>query len=490
MRSNKTGDLITRGSLTHETVNVILASRCEWYTLLTELAKDLDLSGRRSHTFATFGIGDCIPLSPFHKLQLQITKVDVQSLIAETMHKVRTNRLEDGYSYPTDAVAITGTSCRLPGANSMEELWDLISSGSSQHTEVPTDRFNLHGSFRASQDRKFTDKRKFYGNFVDQVENFDHTFFRTNPKEALNMDPQQRVLLELAYQAMESSGYLGSHRRESGDSVGCFIGASFAEYLDNTNAHPPTAYTSTGTIRAFLCGRISYYFGWSGPSEVLDTACSSSLVAINRACKSIQIGECTMALAGGVNIMSGINNFLDLAKAGFLSPTGQCKPFDQAADGYCRSEGGGLVVLKLLNQALADGDQILGVIPGIATNQGGLSSSITIPHSPAQKKLYQTVLRQAGMKPDQVSYVEAHGTGTQAGDPLEIASIREVFGGQDRADLLNVGSLKGNIGHAETAAGVASLLKILAMINKASIPPQASHKSLNLDGRPTYWRPV
>lgn len=479
MRSNKTGDLITEGSLTHEAISVILASRCEWYTLLTELAKDLDLSGRRTHMFATFGIGDCIPLSPFHKLQLQITKVDVQSLVAEETHKVRTNRVEDGYSYPRDAVAIIGASCRLPGANSIEELWDLISSGISRHTEVPTDRFDLHGSFRASQDRKFTDKRKFYGNFVDQVENFDHAFFRTNPKEALNMDPQQRVLLELAYQAMDSSGYLGSHRRESGDSVGCFIGASFAEYLDNTNAHPPTAYTSTGTIRAFLCGKISYYFGWSGPSEVLDTACSSSLVAINRACKAVQTGECSMALAGGVNIMTGINNFLDLAKAGFLSPTGQCKPFDQTADGYCRSEGGGLVVLKLLDQALAEGDQILGVIPGIATNQGGLSSSITIPHSPAQKKLYQTVLRQAGMQSNQVSYVEAHGTGTQAGDPLEMASIREVFGGQDRTDELNVGSLKGNIGHAETAAGVASLLKVLAMINNARIPPQASHKSLN-----------
>ena len=479
VRSNKTGDLITEGSLTHEAVKVILASRCEWYTLLTELAKDLDLSGRRTHTFATFGIGDCIPLSPFHKVQLQITKVDVQSLIAETTHKIRTNRLEDGYSYPRDAVAIIGASCRLPGANSLEELWELLSSGTSRHTEVPMDRFDLHGSFRASQDRKFTDKRKFYGNFINQVDSFDHAFFRTNPKEALNMDPQQRVLLELAYQAVDSSGYLGSHRRESGDPVGCFIGASFAEYLDNTNANPPTAYTSTGTIRAFLCGKISYYFGWSGPAEVLDTACSSSLVAINRACKAVQTGECTMALTGGVNIMTGINNFLDLAKAGFLSPTGQCKPFDEAADGYCRSEGGALVVLKLLSQALTDGDQILGVIPGIATNQGGLSSSITIPHSPAQKKLYQTVLRQAGMKPDQVSYVEAHGTGTQAGDPLEIASIREVFGGQDRTNLLNVGSLKGNIGHTETAAGVASLLKVLAMINNASIPPQASHKSLN-----------
>ena len=479
VRSNKTGSLITEGSLTHEAVSVILASRCEWYTLLTELAKDLDLSGRRTHTFATFGIGDCIPLSPFHKLQLQITKVDVQSLVAKTTPDLRADRSRDVYSYPRDAVAIVGASCRLPGANSMEELWDLISSGASRHTEVPTDRFDIHGSFRASQDRKFTDKRKFYGNFIDGVDNFDHAFFRTNPKEALNMDPQQRVLLELAYQAMESSGYLGSHQRESGDTVGCFIGASFAEYLDNTNAHPPTAYTSTGTIRAFLCGKISYYFGWSGPSEVLDTACSSSLVAINRACKAVQTGECTMALSGGVNMMTGINNFLDLAKAGFLSPTGQCKPFDQAADGYCRSEGGALVILKLLSQAVADGDQILGVIPGIATNQGGLSSSITIPHSPAQKKLYQTVLRQAGMKPEQVSYVEAHGTGTQAGDPLEIASIRQVFGGTDRMDVLNVGSLKGNIGHTETAAGAASLLKVLAMINKAGIPPQASHSSLN-----------
>ena len=476
MRSNKDGDLITEGSLTHEVVSVILASRCEWYTLLTELAKDLDLSGPRTHTLATFGLGDCIPLSPFHNLQLRITKVDVQSLIVEATHKPR---LKDGYSYPKDAVAITGASCRLPGANSMEELWDLISSGTSRHTEVPTSRFDLHGSFRASQDRKFTNKRKFYGNFVNQVENFDHAFFRTNPKEALNMDPQQRVLLELAYQAIDSSGYLASHRRESGDPVGCFIGASFAEYLDNTNAHAPTAYTSTGTIRAFLCGRISYYFGWSGPSEVLDTACSSSLVAIHRACKAIQTGECAMALAGGVNIMTGINNFLDLAKAGFLSPTGQCKPFDQAADGYCRSEGGGLIVLKLLDQALADGDQILGVISGIATNQGGLSSSMTIPHSPAQEKLYQNVLQQAGLKSDQVSYVEAHGTGTQAGDPLEIASIREVFGGQDRTKSLSIGSLKGNIGHTETTAGVASVLKILAMIQNSSIPPQASHKILN-----------
>lgn len=293
------------------------------------------------------------------------------------------------------------------------------------------------------------------------------------------MDPQQRVLLELAYQAMDSSGYLRSHKRDNGDNIGCFIGASFNEYLDNTSAHAPTAYTSTGTIRAFLCGKISYYFGWSGPAEVIDTACSASLVAIHRACRAVMSGECTQALAGGVNIMSGINNFMDLGKAGFLSPTGQCKPFDKAADGYCRADGAGLVVLKLLRHARADGDNILGVIPGVATNQGGLSTSITVPHSPAQMTLYKRILKQAGMKAEQVSYVECHGTGTQAGDPLEIASVREVFCGGDRQGNLHVGSLKGNIGHCETAAGVASLLKVVAMLQKQRIPPLASFKSLN-----------
>ena len=420
VRSNKNGKLITEGSLTNELVNVILASRCEWFTLLIELAKDLDLSGRRTHSIATFGIGDCVPLLPFHQLKLQITKLDVLSFINNHLSLAEKSAKDIGYSFPHDAVAIVGVSCRLPGANNIEELWDLISKGVSRHEEVPKDRFDLHGSFRASQDLKFTQKRRFYGNFIDNPGAFDHAFFRTNPKEAMNMDPQQRVLLELAYQAMESSGYLGSHKRESGDHIGCFLGASFVEYLDNTNAHPATAYTSTGTIRAFLCGRISYYFGWSGPSEILDTACSSSLVAINRACKAVQTGECTMALTGGINLMTGMNNFLDLAKAGFLSPTGQCKPFDKSADGYCRSEGGGLVVLKLLSQAIADKDQIFGVIPGAGTNQGGLSASITVPHSPAQKKLYQTVLHQASMKPDQVTYVETHGTGTQAGNYLNL----------------------------------------------------------------------
>lgn len=260
------------------------------------------------------------------------------------------------------------------------------------------------------------------------------------------MDPQQRLLLELAYEAMEDYGYTKTHERSRGDNVGCFIGASFTEYLENAYAHAPTAYTAPGTIRAFLCGRISYQFGWTGPSEVIDTACSASLVAVNRAVQSIRGGDCEVALAGGVNLISGAQNYLDLARAGFLSPTGQCKPWDKDADGYCRSDGVGLVVLKSLSKAQLDGDRIMAVITGSATNQGGLSSSITNPDPVQQARLYRTVLAQSAMSPDQVSYVEAHGTGTQAGDKIETASVREVFGDPTRSNELILGSIKGNIG--------------------------------------------
>lgn len=295
----------------------------------------------------------------------------------------------------------------------MHELWELLSKGKDRHEQVRTDRFDLYGSFWGSQSSDFTQKREFYGNFVDGVDRFDNAFFGINTREMLNMDPQQRLLLELSYEAMECSGYTRFHERSRGDSVGCFIGASFIEYLDNTNAYPPTAYTSAGTIRAFLCGRLSYYFGWSGLAEVIDTACSSSLVAINRAVKAVQAGECSMAVAGGINLITGANNFLDLARAGFLSPTGQCKPFDKSADGYCRAEGAGLVVRKALKQAQLDGDRIMGVIVGTATNQGCLSKGLTIPSLDAQVKLYKSVLKQAEMGPEQVTFVEAHGTGTK-----------------------------------------------------------------------------
>ncbi|KAL8898073.1 MAG: hypothetical protein Q9207_006889 [Kuettlingeria erythrocarpa] len=333
-------------------------------------------------------------------------------------------------------------------------------SGRSTVKELPEERIAMQKNFRMFQGQPSVSQKNLYGKFIDRPDAFDHAFFGINPREASYMDPQQRLLLETSYRAVDSSGYLAQDRRGQDDDVGVFIGASFVEYLSNTSSHAPTAYNSVGTLRAFLAvGSATISVGRARPRSSTPLA-----LPINRACKAIQSGECSMALAGGVNVMTSIDNFLDLGKAGFLSPTGQCKPFDKDADGCCRSEGAGLLFLKPYEQALRQNDQILGVICGAATNQGGPSSSITVPHAPSQVSLYRTLLDQAGMTPDQIPYVEAHGIGTQGGNPLEIASIREVFGGPQRNTLLHVGSIKGNIGLAETAAGVAGCVKALLLL--------------------------
>ncbi|KAK7719021.1 Type I Iterative PKS [Diaporthe eres] len=479
VRTNQTGERLFQGSLTDDLIYTMLAARCEWYTLLQNVAQDLKESPRAEHNFAIFGWADCVTMTPFHQAHLKISKTFAKSLIREEVTSPSPDAPSPSPDLPDNAIAVVGASCRLPGAKNMNELWDLLASGTDRVQELSTDRFDLPGSHRASQSGSLAQKRTFYGNFLEGVERFDHGFFGMSAREAANTDPQQRLMLELSHEALEDAGYLASHERAAGDDVGCFVGLVLAEYMDNTNGHAPTAYTSTGTVPAFLCGRISHTYGWSGPSEMFNTACSSSMVAINRACKAVQMGECRMALAGGVNVITGVNNYLDLAKAGFLSPTGQCKPFDASADGYCRAEGAGLVVLKKLQDAIMDGDSIWGVIPGVATNQAGLSSSITVPSPTAQQKLYRKVLQQSGLREDQITYVEAHGTGTQVGDPLEMDSLRSVFGNTSRQNKLHIGSIKGNVGHSEPAAGVAGLLKVLTMLRHGKIPPQANFKILN-----------
>lgn len=478
LRSNVDGSRLQSQCLTSETINTILSTRCEWYRLLNNVAANLGQCDCQVHHLVNFGIGDCLSPIPFHQHGLTITKSEARLSINE-VEKQSEPCSAVAYEYPSHAVAVVGLACRFPGANDVEELWDLLSSGRSTVEELPQQRVDTQRNSRILQDKNSTSKQRYYANIIDHCDSFDNDLFGIKPREATQMDPQQRLLLETSYQALESSGYLRTHKPDEGDNVGVFIGASLVEYLSNTSSHPPTAYNSVGTLRAFLCGRISHHYGWTGPAEVIDTACSSSLVAVNRACKAIQSGECSMALAGGVNVISNIDNFLDLGKAGFLSPTGQCKPFDKDADGYCRSEGVGLLVLKSLSQALRDEDCIAGVICGASTNQGGLSPSITVPHSPSQVALFQRILKQASMPPHNVSYVEAHGTGTQVGDPLEIASIREVFGGPKREDLLQIGSIKGNIGHCESAAGIAGCIKAVMMLQKGETTPVASHKALN-----------
>ena len=476
VRSNRSGERLNDDFVMEDMIIMMLAACCDWFKLLNEVAVDMEASKRPSHEILIFGMNDSVPLSPFNRKRLKLLKTMAHPLVMRLQCSENVEHPLGSYEFPASAIAIVGASCRFPGADNLAELWDLLSAGVDRHEELSKGRVDLAKSLRASRDASMG-RKKFFGNFLSDVKRFDNLFFNISNKEAASMDPQQRLLLELSYEAFESSGNLPSEVQ--GASVGCFIGNSLNEYLENTTSHPSTAYSATGTIRAFLCGRLSHHYNWMAPSQVIDTACSSSLVAVNRACRAIQSGECAMAIAGGVSVLSGVNNFLDLGKAGFLSPTGQCKPFDAAADGYCRAEGAGLVVLKSLDEAMRVGDEILGVIPGVAENQGGPSPLLTVPSGIALKALYQSILDQAGLQPSQISYAEAHGTGTQAGDPIEMDSIRSIFGSASRSNALSVGSIKGNIGHCESAAGIAGLLKVLVMIRYGKIPPQASYEKLN-----------
>ncbi|KAL4940292.1 hypothetical protein BDV06DRAFT_230433 [Aspergillus oleicola] len=368
------------------------------------------------------------------------------------------------YKFPDqEPIAVIGMACKFPGADSLEEYWQLLAQGTSMCRTIPEERFKSSG-LRRSPD----DKLKFWGNFVNDIEGFDHRFFKKSSREAASMDPQQRLLLQVAYQALESAEYSGLPGSKAGQDVGCYLGLCASDYTDNVASHPPNAFSSLGTLRAFQSGKISHFFGWTGPSITYDTACSSSAVAIQAACRALQTGECSMALAGG-----------NLAAASFLSPTGPTKPFDAKGDGYCRGEGVGLVFLKPLSAALADNDNVMGVIAGAAVNQNQNSTAITVPHSESQIELYQKVVSEAGLHPHDISFVEAHGTGTPVGDPIEFASIRSVFGGSDRTNPLSVASVKGNIGHTEGASGVASLIKTILMLQHGVIPMQANHTTLN-----------
>ena len=340
--------------------------------------------------------------------------------------------------------------------------------------DLPSDRFSIKGLKRNPDDHC-----KYWGNFVQDVASFDHKFFNKSSREAASMDPQQRLLLQVAYEAIEASGaFLGLFCQNNED-TGCFIGACASDYNDNVASHPPNAFSSTGTLRAFLSGKVSHFFGFEGPSITYDTACSSSAVAIDAACKAIRLGDCSKALAGGVSVYSSPYFYQNLAAASFLSKTGATKSFDASADGYCRGEGAGLVVLKKLSAALADGDNILGIITGSGVNQNRNDAPITVPNHRSQVMLYQKVCASADISPLDVSYVETHGTGTPVGDPIEWNSIRKVFGGSQRRQVLHIASVKGNIGHLEGASGVAALIKVLLMIQHEAIPPQANFKTLN-----------
>ena len=457
-RSSEGGQLISTGHLSSVAVRSILLEPAKWYeTFRTMLeTKDFDHSSR----IVSFGLERCVPPSLMRGLGKQVVYPD--------SHEGQDSQV----SFSGDDIAVVGMACKVAGADDVEEFWKLLCEGKSQHTEVPEERFTFETVYRDHDPVK-----KWYGNFINDHDKFDHKFFKKTPREAVSMDPQQRQILQITYQAIQQSGYFRKQNPET--NVGCYLGVCSTDYEDNIGCYAPTAYSATGHLRGFVAGKVSHFFGWTGPGLTIDTACSSSAVAVHQACRAILAGECNAAIAGGSHVNSSPLWYQNLAGASFLSKTGSCKPFDADADGYCRGEGVAAVFLKKLSTAIADGDQVIGVIASSAVQQNENCTPIVVPNVPSLSSLFETVLDNARLKSEQITVVEAHGTGTPVGDPAEFESIRKVLGGTERSHPLAVGSVKGLVGHCECASGIVSLVKALLMIRKGAIPPQASFKKLN-----------
>jgi acyl transferase domain-containing protein/acyl carrier protein len=364
-----------------------------------------------------------------------------------------------------DAIAIVGMACRVPGAQNVDELWELLMKEKDMHRQVPSDRFDVKTHYDPTGEIPNTTITQ-WGCFDDHVGDFDLALFKMSPREALQTDPCHRMMLITGYEALQDAGYYdpGSVLRPK---FGTFYGQAGDDYRQvNSGQNIDTNYI-TGGIRAFAPGRVSYYFGWEGPSVNIDTACSSSAVAINQACLSLRLNNCDMALAGGVNLLTSSDFFAGLSRARFLSTTGPCKTLDETADGYCRGDGAGSIVIKRYQDALRDNDNILGVIRSIETAHAGTAISITHPEAETQIALFQNILSKIGMDVRDIDHVEMHGTGTQAGDLAETTSVVRLVEAAIKPRPANrpltIASIKPNVGHSEGASGVTSLIKALLM---------------------------
>ena len=379
-----------------------------------------------------------------------------------------------------EAVAIIGLSCRFPGAPDRESFWNLLDAGRDAISEVPASRWNIDEFHDPDMSRPGAMNIR-TGGFLDGIEDFDATLFGMSPREAASTDPQHRLLLEAAWECLEDAGL--PPRGLAGSRTGVFVGISSTDYSRVAFAEPErvNAYYAIGNTSCIAANRISSFFGFEGASVAIDTGCSSSISAIHLACRSLLSGESSMALAGGVNAVLSPLPTIGAAHAWLMSGSGRCASFDRDADGYVRSEGCGLVALKTLARALADGDRILGVIRGSAVNHDGNSSGLTAPNPAAQAAVIREALRQAGVEADAVTYVEGHGVGTPAADRAEIEALSTIFTGSDGGKECVLGSVKANIGHLETAAGAAALAKVLLCFREESIPAQLHFHSLPED---------
>lgn len=373
---------------------------------------------------------------------------------------------------PDSDIAIVGISGRYPMADDLDSFWDLIKNGKSAITEVPKDRWDAEVFYHNSQANHDMHNTK-WGGFINGADRFDPLLFHMSPLEAEQIDPQERLMLQTVWEVFEDAGYTRNNSNRIGQQVGVFIGAMNSDYEvmggeEWGRSRKSVAHSSFWSF----ANRISYVFDLQGPSLTIDTACSSSLTAVHLACESLKRGECEMAIAGGVNLILHPSHFSKLSKMNMLSDSAQCRVFGEGADGFVDGEGGGAVLLKPLHQAVADGDRIYGVVKGSAMNAGGKTGGYTVPNPSAQSDLIGKVLKKSGIDPETISYVEAHGTGTALGDPIEVRSLTNIYNRYtDKKQFCAIGSVKANIGHLESAAGIAGLTKILLQFKYKQLTP-------------------
>ncbi|MBB2992924.1 acyl transferase domain-containing protein [Mycolicibacterium iranicum] len=409
---------------------------------------------------------------------------DRRAIITEALRKIDdlTARLAVAEKAETEPIAVVGIGCRLPGGvGDADRFWEFLSNGENGVIRVPADRWDADEFYSPDHTVPGTICNR-EGGFLTswQPDEFDAEFFSIAPREAAAMDPQQRLLLEVAWEALEHAGI--NPRTLRGSATGVFIGMTTNDYYHSVvgklRPEDIDPYIPFGNAPNFAAGRLSYFLGVRGPAVVSDTACSSSLVSIHLACQSLRRGESDHALAAGVNLILSPENNIACSRWGMLAPDGLCKTFDADANGYVRSEGAGVVVLKRLSDAQRDGDRVLAVVRGSAVNQDGASSGQTVPNGPAQQELMRKALETSRLAPSDIDYIEAHGTGTSLGDPIELDALAAVYGDRKESDPLVLGSVKTNMGHLESGAGVTGFIKTVLSVHHGSIPKQLHFKKL------------
>jgi acyl transferase domain-containing protein/enoyl-CoA hydratase/carnithine racemase/acyl carrier protein/SAM-dependent methyltransferase len=427
--------------------------------------------------------------------QLQMERRAESERKAEKLSSRRRRRAVRFSSGPTVAIraglpeiAVIGMAGQFPQARNLEEFWQNIAQGKNCITQVPAERWDVNTYYQAGEAEAGKTNSRWMG-ALEEYDRFDPLFFNLSPTEAESMDPQQRLFLQACWHSIEDAGY--DARVLSGSKCGVFAGCAVGDYHQQSRQHQLSAQGFTGGAMSILAARISYFLNLQGPCISIDTACSSSLVAIAHACESLVAGSSDLALAGGVYVMGGPEMHIKSAQAGMLSGEGKCYSFDQRANGFVPGEGVGVVVLKRLAEAERDGDIIYGVLQGWGVNQDGKSNGITAPNPEAQARLEQEVYDKYGIDPAQIELMEAHGTGTKLGDPIEVEGLKKAFGKYTEAkQYCALGSVKSNIGHCLTAAGVAGLIKLLLALKHKQLPPTINFEQLNehieLKGSPFY----